>query len=396
MRRQTVRKLQRGAAALVVSGVVLWLVAVTASSPTAREAMTALGREGGFALALLESQLGRWEDPLPAQTALAISQSPLLLAGREQVLALRRQAETDDGPDQTEPLPEPETPEDPALPEEPPAPPADPTAPFADNGVPARTLVPSSEAGYTVAGNVYINNRSDRTFGADIFDGTFSAALSKDEGPQVLILHTHGSEAYTMPPGLEYEPTSECRTTDCTCNVVRVGDELAGVLEAAGLTVVHDTTLHDYPEYSGAYDRSLTAAKAYLEQYPSIQFILDVHRDAISDGNGGMYKVVSDVAGQNAAQLSFVVGTDGGGLEHPLWQENLKLAAAITQCLAEDYPTLMRPITVRNSRYIQHLTTGTLLVEVGAAGNSLDEALLSARLLGNALAEVILRPGDAA
>ena len=396
MRRQTVRKLQRGAAALVVSGVVLWLVAVTASSPTAREAMTALGREGGFALALLESQLGRWEDPLPAQTALAISQSPLLLAGREQVLALRRQAETDDGPDQTEPLPEPETPEDPPLPEEPPAPPADPTAPFADNGVPARTLVPSSEAGYTVAGNVYINNRSDRTFGADIFDGTFSAALSKDEGPQVLILHTHGSEAYTMPPGLEYEPTSECRTTDCTCNVVRVGDELAGVLEAAGLTVVHDTTLHDYPEYSGAYDRSLTAAKAYLEQYPSIQFILDVHRDAISDGNGGMYKVVSDVAGQNAAQLSFVVGTDGGGLEHPLWQENLKLAAAITQCLAEDYPTLMRPITVRNSRYNQHLTTGTLLVEVGAAGNSLDEALLSARLLGNALAEVILRPGDAA
>ncbi len=396
MRRQTVRKLQRGAAALVVSGVVLWLVAVTASSPTAREAMTALGREGGLALALLESQLGRWEDPLPAQTALAISQSPLLLAGREQVLALRRQAETDDGPDQTEPLPEPETPEDPALPEEPPAPPADPTAPFADNGVPARTLVPSSEAGYTVAGNVYINNRSDQTFGADIFDGTFSAALSKDEGPQVLILHTHGSEAYTMPPGLEYEPTSECRTTDCTCNVVRVGDELAGVLEAAGLTVVHDTTLHDYPEYSGAYDRSLTAAKAYLEQYPSIQFILDVHRDAISDGNGGMYKVVSDVAGQNAAQLSFVVGTDGGGLEHPLWQENLKLAAAITQCLAEDYPTLMRPITVRNSRYNQHLTTGTLLVEVGAAGNSLDEALLSARLLGNALAEVILRPGDAA
>ena len=393
MRRQTVRKLQRGAAALVVSGVVLWLVAVTASSPTAREAMTALGREGGFALALLESQLGRWEDPLPAQTALAISQSPLLLAGREQVLALRRQAETDDGPDQTEPLPEPETPEDPALPEEPPAPPADPTAPFADNSVPARTLVPSSEAGYTVAGNVYINNRSDRTFGADIFDGTFSAALSKDEGPQVLILHTHGSEAYTMPPGLEYEPTSECRTTDCTCNVVRVGDELAGVLEAAGLTVVHDTTLHDYPEYSGAYGRSLDAVNAYLAEYPTISFVLDVHRDAISDGDGTPYKVVSGVAGLNAAQMSFVIGTDGGGLEHPDWRENLKLAAAIQQRLTADYPTLMRPITVRNSRYNQHTTPGSLLVEMGAAGNSLDEALLSARLLGKALAETILEKG---
>ena len=388
----------RKAAAAAAAALILYLISATASSSTAQGALEALGARSDLAVALLRRQLGdsRGKDAIPASLALAIGQSPVLLAAREDVLELRRTEEADDGGDPQRPQ-EPVRPdteqtgpiqEDPAQPETP--------LLFADNGVPARTLVPSSEAGYTVAGNVYINNRSDRTFGADIFDGTFSAALSKDEGPQVLILHTHGSEAYTMPPGLEYEPTSECRTTDCTCNVVRVGDELAGVLEAAGLTVVHDTTLHDYPEYSGAYDRSLTTAKAYLEQYPSIQFILDVHRDAISDGNGGMYKVVSDVAGQNAAQLSFVVGTDGGGLEHPLWQENLKLAAAITQCLAEDYPTLMRPITVRNSRYNQHLTTGTLLVEVGAAGNSLDEALLSARLLGNALAEVILRPGDAA
>ena len=103
-----------------------------------------------------------------------------------------------------------------------------------------------------------------------------------------------------------------------------------------------------------------------------------------------MVKVVSSVAGVNAAQMTFVVGTDGGGLEHPSWAENLKLAAAVQQDLCEDYPTLMRPITVRNSRYNQHVTTGTLLVEMGAAGNSLDEALLSARLLGQSLAEVLL------
>ena len=96
-----------------------------------------------------------------------------------------------------------------------------------------------------------------------------------------------------------------------------------------------------------------------------------------------MVKVVSSVAGVNAAQMTFVVGTDGGGLEHPNWAENLKLAAAVQQDLCEDYPTLMRPITVRNSRYNQHVTTGTLLVEMGAAGNSLDEALLSARLLAS-------------
>ena len=157
--------------------------------------------------------------------------------------------------------------------------------------------------------------------------------------------------------------------------------------------MLHDPTLHDYPEYSGAYGRSLDAVNAYLAEYPTISFALDVHRDAISDGDGTPYKVVSGVAGLNAAQMSFVIGTDGGGLEHPDWRENLKLAAAIQQRLTADYPTLMRPITVRNSRYNQHTTPGSLLVEMGAAGNSLDEALLSARLLGKALAETILEKG---
>ena len=127
-----------------------------------------------------------------------------------------------------------------------------------------------------------------------------------------------------------------------------------------------------------------------MEQFPSISFVLDVHRDAIAASDGSMYKVVSNVDGMNAAQMSFVIGTDGGGLEHPQWRENLKLVAVIQQHLTDTYPTLMRPITVRNSRYNQHTTTGSLLVEMGAAGNSLDEALYSARLLGKALAEVLL------
>ena len=266
----------------------------------------------------------------------------------------------------------------------------DPPLVFADNGVEARTLVPSSPEGYIVSGGVYINNRTEYPLDASLLDGTFAAALPEEEGPQILIVHTHGSEAYTMPPGQEYEPSGESRTTDTSLNVVRVGDELAKTLEEAGLTVLHDPTLHDYPEYSGAYGRSLDAVNAYLAEYPTISFVLDVHRDAISDGDGTPYKVVSGVAGLNAAQMSFVIGTDGGGLEHP---DNLKLAAAIQQRLTADYPTLMRPITVRNSRYNQHTTPGSLLVEMGAAGNSLDEALLSARLLGKALAETILEKG---
>ena len=196
-----------------------------------------------------------------------------------------------------------------------------------------------------------------------------------------------------MPPGQEYEASGDCRTTDCAFNVVRVGDELARVLEEAGIGVIHDAALYDYPEYSGAYGRSLAAAEAAMEENPSISLVLDIHRDAISDADGSPYKVVSSVAGLNAAQMSFIIGTDGGGLEHEGWRENLKLAAAIQQRLLDSYPTLMRPVSVRNSRYNQHVSPGALLVEMGAAGNSLDEALLSARLLGQAIVETFLTNG---
>lgn len=376
------RPQRRQLTALALAIAIPWLVAVTAASDTGKAALSALGQQGDLALHILRGQLGdsREEDALPASVSLAIGQSPVLLAGRTEILDLRRSQE-DDTPDSQPQQEEPvtETPEEPETP-----------LVFADNGVTARTLVPTSTDGYIVAGDVYISNGSVNTFDASLFDGTFAARLSEEEGPQILIVHTHGSEAYTMPPGEEYEASSECRTTDCNYNVVRVGDEIAAALEEAGISVIHDATLHDYPQYSGAYDRSLATINSYLEQYPSISFVLDIHRDAISDGEGNMYKVVSNVAGVNAAQMTFVIGTDGGGLEHPNWRENLKLAAAVQQNLLDDYPTLMRPITVRNSRYNQHVTTGSLLVEMGAAGNSLDEALLSGRLLGQALAETIL------
>lgn len=387
--------LRRQAAAALTAALVLRLVFVTAASPSAQAALSAIGQQGELTLTLLRSQLGdtRSGQALPAGVELVLSQSLVLLGGREAVLTLRsrEERETDPRPQDSAPAENTDTDDDSSgtvsLPEKP----ADPAEPliFADNGVPAKTLVPTSTDGYIVSGNVYITNTSDNTFDASLFDGSFAAALAEEEGPQVLIVHTHGSEAYTMPAGAEYVPSGDCRTTDNAYNTVRVGEELAQALEEAGLTVLHDTTLHDYPEYSGAYGRSLAAVERYLSQYPTISFVLDIHRDAISDGNGTPYKVVSSVAGVNAAQMSFVIGTDGGGLEHPGWRDNLKLAAAVQAHILADYPTLMRPITVRNSRYNQHTTPGSLLIEVGAAGNSLDEALLSARLLGKALGEVI-------
>lgn len=385
---------RRRLTALLSSALVIYIVAATASSTDLTGAWKALGERGTLALTILESQLGGlWSNgALPVQTAMAIGQSPLLLSSQDAVLELRRTEEEDD----TTPAdssPEPEAPAEPApeptapIPEEPSQ--AEPPLVFADNGVQARTLTPATTEGYIVTGDVYINNRSDKEFDTNIFDGTFAASLTEGDGPKVLIVHTHGSEAYTMPPGQEYEPSGESRTLDCSLNVVRVGDELAQTLEDAGISVLHDPTLHDYPEYSGAYGRSLDTVEKAMAENPSISIVLDIHRDAISDADGNPYKVVSNIAGVNAAQMSFIIGTDGGGLEHPDWQENLKFAAALQQNLLTDYPTIMRPISVRNSRYNQHVTPGTLLVEMGAAGNSLDEALLSARLLGEALAETL-------
>lgn len=258
----------------------------------------------------------------------------------------------------------------------------------ADNGVPSRTLRVSDSAGYIVRGNVFINNGSSCALEAEQLAGEPQAKCGQ-EGAQVLIIHTHGSEAYTMPAGQEYTASDYCRTTEKEKNMVRVGDEIARVLTEAGLTVLHDRELYDYPNYSGAYNRSLEAIERYREQYPSLVYILDVHRDAVSDSAGNEYKLLC-AEEPGAAQLEFVIGSSGGGLEHPNWRENLKLACAVQETIYARYPTLMRPITVRNSRYNQQVTTGSLLVEVGTAGNSLEEALAAARLFATGFAETVL------
>ena len=227
--------------------------------------------------------------------------------------------------------------------------------------------------------------------GANELAKALAASLGA-QGPQVLIIHTHGSESYTMPPGQEYDVSDTFRTLDTNCNMIRVGDEMARTLTECGISVVHDRSLYDYPSYSGAYNRSLASIERYLEKYPSISFVLDVHRDAVQDANGNQFKLLcGEDAG--AAQLEFVIGSNGGGLSHDLWRENLKLACAVQETLYKDYPTLMRPVTVRNSRYNQHMTTGSLLVEVGTAGNSLEEAVNGARLFAAGFAQTVKNGG---
>ena len=376
---QRLRRILPRVSAALVSFAVLYAVAVTAGSVSAADALQALSKDE-MILAVLRWELGDWqEDELSFATTMALGSAPALLNVKDEVLKLwSAGAETES--DSSE-----EDREGTLLKEETTQPPL----PFADNGVPARTLTPASEKGYTVIDRVYISNSTDYVLDPARFDGCFSASLGGDV-PQVLILHTHGSEAYTMPEGENYEASGDHRTTDNTYNVVRVGEEIAAVLAAHGISSVHDRTLYDHPQYNGSYGRSLEGIKSYLEKYPSISFVLDIHRDAITDAQGQIYKVISETEHGAAAQLTLVMGSDGSGLSHGAWEENLRLAAAIQQTLLEKYPSLLRPILLRNSRYNQHMTAGSLLVEVGAAGNSLDEALLAARLFAEGFAETVL------
>ncbi len=374
--------LSRRLTAALAAGCTLWAVHATAGSRTASAAVRALTDAAQAPLAALRWELGdfRGEDTLSPATVLTIGQSPLLLSARGEVAKLWSQ-ETGDA----------DAAEDPADPGTRPVTetPVEDAPGGTDNGVPARTLIPNDPSGYTVVGRTYISNSTEHTLSSAALTEEFDAELTAD-APQILILHTHGSESYTPPAGTEIAYSGNHRTTDNRYNVVRVGDEMAQEFAAAGVSVLHDRTLYDYPSYKNAYNRALAAIETYRTEYPSIRFILDVHRDAIEDTQGNEYKVVSAVEGEGtAAQLTLVVGSDGSGMPHPHWQENLKLAVAIQNQALTDYPTLMRPVLLRNSRYNQHATTGSLLVEVGAAGNSPDEAALAGRLFAREMLAVL-------
>lgn len=185
--------------------------------------------------------------------------------------------------------------------------------------------------------------------------------------------------------GYEYEASGNFRTTDLNKSVARVGTELTNDLEKKGFNVIHNTTYHDYPAYSGSYSRSLETIQEILTGKDT-QIVIDLHRDAV--GSSSEYAPTVKINDQYAAQMMFVIGTDGGGLEHPNWKQNLKMAVKIQQKANEMYPGLFRPIIIRNSRYNQHLTTGSFIIEVGATGNTLDQCILSMQCLSNIFEEV--------
>ena len=370
------RLLRRGVA-LFLTTVTVWVLSLTADMGAAAETFRTLAESPAFVSAALRAELGNLpeeESGLTGWQKLVLGQSPTLSAG------LGAGNGTEEGQPSAQPAGEPDDPEDPEeLPE----------VTAAPEDIVGRTLLPTSGEGYDGAQGVYIENRP----GLDLDVAALAQAqLTLDlpeEGPQVLIVHTHGSEAYT-PDGTDtYVATGECRTTDTEKSVVRVGDEIAKVLTEMGLTVVHDTGLYDYPEYNGAYDRSLAAVEDWLAQYPTIQVVLDVHRDALIGADGTVYKPITTINGESCAQVMLVMGSNAL-YDHPGWLENLALAVQVQKEMNTLWPTLARPIGLRENRYNQQTAPGAMLVEVGSHGNTLQEALAAARMFARALGAVLL------
>lgn len=261
--------------------------------------------------------------------------------------------------------------------------PLDTPAPESSTAPVMPTIIPT-----TISGGLSIKNTS----GYDIdIDSVLSAGcpIRLETGkPQILIIHTHSSEAYS-PAGLDkYDDLGTNRTLDQNLNVIRIGKELAKIFEDCGLNVIHDTQVFDYPSYTGSYNRSCEAVEKYLADYPSIKIVIDLHRDALCSDTV-TYKTTATEQGVCASQVMLFVGSDASGLEHPNWRQNLSLALYLQNAVCQSYPSLMRPITLTKYRYNQHLSPGSMIVEVGSNGNTLQEALAAIRLFGNAAGPAI-------
>lgn len=212
--------------------------------------------------------------------------------------------------------------------------------------------------------------------------------IEDTEEPQVLIYHTHTTETYEPYVRDFYDANFNYRTTDETKNVIMVGNAIQKELESAGIGVIHSTEIHDYPSYNGAYDRSAETVNAILEQYPSIKVALDIHRDAICTESVA-YQPYTEINGKEASQIMIISGCDDGTMNMPDYMQNFRFASLLQSQIENDNAGLTRPILFDYRHYNQDITTGSLLIEVGSHGNTLDQSYYSGELIGKSIAKAL-------
>ena len=212
--------------------------------------------------------------------------------------------------------------------------------------------------------------------------------LRTDGTPMVLIYHTHTTESYVAEKTGRYDDSFNFRTTEPDKNMVSVGDAIAEQLAAAGIGVVHAREIHDFPVWTGSYSNSAETIRSVLEQYPEICIALDIHRDAISDGKT-VIAPVAEVNGKQSAQIMIISGCDDGTMGMPDYRKNFHFASRLQETAETMFPGFTRPILFDYRKYNQDLTAGSLLIEVGSQGNTLEEARYAGELVGQALSETI-------
>lgn len=239
--------------------------------------------------------------------------------------------------------------------------------------------------------NVYLSNSTGTEINiADELSKPLEFSITKSSEPQVLIYHTHTTESYMQSEEDYYTTTDEPRTTDETKNVVAIGEVVKQRLEAAGYTVIHDKTIHDYPGFSGSYSRSAETVKANLAKHPSIKIVIDIHRDSISGGDNDKVAPVVEVNGKEAAQVMLVMGSQTGTItDHPHWRQNLRLALKLQYLFESTYPKFARTMLLRSTKYNQNLSTGAFLIEIGSEANTMEQAVYSAELVGDTLCRLL-------
>ncbi len=210
----------------------------------------------------------------------------------------------------------------------------------------------------------------------------------KSDQPQILIYHTHTTESFEPYARDFYDSSFYSKTTDMTKNIVSVGDNICKQLDQAGITYIHDTLVHDYPSYNEAYASSRKTVQEIMKQYPSIKICLDIHRDGIQREDGTRIAPVTQINGKQAAQIMIISGCDDGNMGMPNYLLNFRLASRLQSQIESDWKGLTRPVLFDYRHYNQDLSTGSLLIEVGSHGNSIDQAQYSGELIGKSIAKL--------
>lgn len=287
--------------------------------------------------------------------------------------------------------PEPEQTEPPQTDPEPTETEPAPTDPEPTDPEPTDPVIPAEKPTFTASDVAYAELTYSCSYRPDV-EALLTQALNWDltgDEPTILIVHTHGTEAYTETDDTQYDEFGgEFRTLDDRYNLISIGDELTRLLEAGGLTVIHDRTPHDKNDYLDAYDNSREAVKEWLAQYPSIKMVLDLHRDAAEYADGTQWATSAEINGEASSQLMFVVGTDAQGLTHPNWQTNLSIAEKLNVLMERNAPGITRPINLRGQRFNHDLAIGAMIVEVGSAGNTHAESMNAISVLAEAILEL--------